>query len=317
MPHTRRFVFHGHAAALGGRIIREGDGANAKPVENGFLNFPGSSLTVVGGRSTARLSPEQIAHPTVRKFVRFKSADSVATGEYDDLKKYLSASLKRTDRGTLRTTTKVRTEVIGLDVGVQGEPRMFVEGVRGGFTSRSASDGVETPVRLDTDTGFDGNKVIFYDRENRPHTLIVEVDLRPFNANPTLSALLAATKSPDFSKRFASALFLTGTRTAPKGKGKGAKTLMLGRPKLRRTDGGAVLGSIVKPLRWEGEPYPESTIAPKQPNQVRIPGLGTVSFGEILVDRQSRRITMIRGDLGSLMGAEMAACDFQDNGGWS
>ncbi len=315
MPHTRRFVFHGHAAAIGGRIIREGDGAAATPVQDGFIDFPGSSLTVAGGRSTARLSPEQIAHPTVRKFIRFKSANSVATGQYDDLKKYFSASLKRVDRGTLRTTTTVRTEVIGLDVGVDGEPRMHVDGVRGGFTSKSASDGAETPVRLDSDTGFDGNKITFYDRDKRPHTLIVEVDLRPFNGNPTLSSLMAAAKSPDFSKRFGTALFLGGTRAAAKGKGK--KTMVFGRPKIRRTDGGAVVGTIVKPLRWEGEPYPEAAIDAKQPNQVKIPGLGTLSFGEILVDRQSRRITMIRGDLGSYMGAEMAACDFQDNGGWS
>lgn len=315
MPHSRRFVFHGHAAALGGRLIREGDGADARPVQDGFINFPGSSLTVVGGKSTATLSPEQIEHPTVRRFIRFKSADSVATGEYDDLKKYFASTLKRVDRGTLRTTTTVRTQVTGLDVGVDGEPRMQVASVRGGLTSKSASDGVETPVRLDPDTGFEGNRVTFFDKQGRAYSLVVEVDLRPFNANPTLSALTTAAKSPDFAKRFGAALFLNAPRVSATSGRK--KTLSLGRPKIRRTDGGAVLGTIVRPLRWEGEPFPESAIDPQYANRVKIPGLGTLSFGEILVDRQSRRVTMIRGDLGSFMGGELAACDFQDNGGFS
>jgi hypothetical protein len=315
MPHSRRFVFHGHAAALGGRIIREGDGREAKPVKDGFINFPGSSLTVVGGKSTATISPRQIEHPTVQKFIRFDSADSIATGEYDDPEKYFRSSLKRADRGKLKTTTIVQTKVLGLDVGVDGEPRMHVTGVRGGFTSRSAADGTETPVRLDPDTGFDGNSVAFFDKEGNRYTLIVEVDLRPFNTNPTFSALTAAAKTPQFAQRFGAALFLNAPKGAAKGKGK-KKTLLIARPKLRRTDGGAILGSIVKPVRWEGTEFPGSTIDPKHPNRVKIPDFGTVSFGEILVDRQSRRITMLRGDLGSYMGAEMAACDFVDNGSW-
>jgi hypothetical protein len=314
MPHSRRFIFHANAAALGGRIIREGDGDNAVLVPDGFIDFPGSSLTVVGGKSAVRLSPE-IAHPVVRKFVRFQAAEAIAVGDYDDLKKYFAASLKRADRGMLKTTTKVRAEVLGLDVGVDGEPRMHVNGVRGGLTAKSAGDGGETPVRLDPDTGFDGNAVTFYDKGGRAYTLVVEVELRPFNANPTRSALMGAAKTPAFLTRFAASLFLAAPKAAAKSKGK--KPGPIGRLKWRRTDSGGLLGSIVKPIRWEGEPFPGSTLDPQHPNRVQIPDLGTLSFGEILVEGQSRRVTMIRGDLGSYIGGELAVCDYQDNGGFS
>jgi hypothetical protein len=315
--HSRRFLFHGHAAALGGRIIREGDGREARPVEDGFIDFPGSSLTVVGGRSTASLSPGQITHPTVKKFIRFKTASSNATGEYDNPAHYFAASLKKRDRGTLRTTTTVRTEVLGLDVGVAGEPRMQVDGVRGGFTSRSASDGRETPVRLDPDTGFDGNRITFYDGSGRPYALNVEMDLRAFNTYPTLSALLEAAGSLDFVRKFGPSLFLAPPKAATGARQGAAKSLLRRRARLRRTDAGAVIGTIVRTLEWEGEPFPGSEIEPEHPNRVRIPGLGLLSLGEIVIDKQARRITMIRGDLGSYMGAELAVCDYQDNGGFS
>jgi len=317
--HSRRFLFHGHAAAIGGRIVREGDGREARPIEDGFIDFPGSSLTVVGGRSTASLSPEQITHPAVKKFIRFKTASSNATGEYDNPAQYFAASLKKRDRGTLRTTTTVRTEVLGLDVGVAGEPRMQVDGVRGGFTSRSASDGRETPVRLDPDTGFDGNRITFYDAEGRPYVLNVQMDLRAFNAYPTLSALTEAAGSQDFVRKFGPSLFLApAARRAAKGARRGAaKTFLPRRARLRRTDAGAIIGTIVRSLEWEGEPFPGSTFEPDHHNRVKVPGLGMLSLGEIVIDKQARRITMIRGDLGSYMGAELAVCDYQDNGGFS
>jgi hypothetical protein len=97
---------------------------------------------------------------------------------------------------------------------------------------------------------------------------------------------------------------LAGTETAPTA------------PSLIRTDGGAVQGTIVKPLAWKGPAFPNASIDPHRPYFVVIPGLGTIYFGEITIARQSRRVTMIRARLGSPAGGDVAACGFQDNGGW-
>jgi hypothetical protein len=53
MELTRRFVFHGHAAALGGRIVRRGEGKAARLVKDGFIDVPGSALTAAGFAATS------------------------------------------------------------------------------------------------------------------------------------------------------------------------------------------------------------------------------------------------------------------------
>jgi hypothetical protein len=73
MPDASRFVFHGHAAALSGRIVRVGEGTKAKFVKNAFIDLPAAALPAAGGRSTARLSRKQLTDATVRSFVRFES----------------------------------------------------------------------------------------------------------------------------------------------------------------------------------------------------------------------------------------------------
>src|SRR5205814_1810384 len=88
-------------------------------------------------------------------------------------------------------------------------------------------------------------------------------------------------------------------------------------PRLLRTEDGGVQGTVVKPLRWRGPAFPNSSLHPDGPNSVYIPGLGVVYFGEILVAQQSRRLTMVRIALGSDVGGDLAAADVMDNGGGS
>jgi hypothetical protein len=169
----------------------------------------------------------------------------------------------------------------------------------------SASSSGETPVRLDKGTTFDG--VTFVDRAGRAYTLIVEVESQIFARYDTYSGLTAAASDPDFVRKFGHALHLQNVVSS---KARPAA------PPLLRTDGGAVLGTIVKPLRWKGAAFPRSSIDPDRRNTVFIPGLGTLFFGEITIARQSRRVTMIRAHLGSPVGGRLGIGDFQDNGSW-
>lgn len=306
MPDSRRYMFHGHAAALGGRVVRIGEGKDAKLIKDGFIDLPGSALTVVGGRSTAQIAGSQIANPIARSVVRFQNATASSEGLFDDVKAHFAATVGERDPGTLTATTKVSAEVVGLDVGLEGNVRMMVKRVRGGFTSQSASASAETPVQLDPDTKFDG--VTFVDDKGKSYTLIVDVEPSVFRDYDTFSKLTAAASDGRFIGKFGHTLFLAGA-----GATKAAPTA----PALVRTDSGAVQGTIVKPLRWKGEAFPAAKFDDAAKNAVHIPGLGTIFFGEITIARQARRVTMIRGRLGSAAGGDMAACDFQDNGGWS
>lgn len=305
MPQTRRYLFHGHAAALGGRIVRLGEGNKAEIIKDGFIDLPGSALAVVGGRSTAKLDAKQLSGRAA-DVVRFASASTFSQGVYDDLKGHFAVTLGERSADTLTSTTKVGAEVVGLEVGLAQGVRLRVRRVRGGFTSQSASTGAETPVQLDPDTAFED--VTLVDKAGKSYTLVVEVEPGVFTEYDTYSKLTTAAGGVEFRKRFGHTLFLK----APTG---GRKSIVQA-PPLKRTDGGAVQGTIVKPLRWKGAEFPGSKIDPEARHTVLVPGLGTLAFGEITIARQSRRVTMIRGQLGSPAGGDFAACDYQDNGSW-
>ena len=175
MPDTRRFVFHGHAAALSGRIVRVGEGTKAKFVKNAFIDLPAAALPAAGGRSTARPSPKQLADATVRSFVRFDSATVSSEGVFEDAKGHFEATLGKRALDTLGPMTRVSAEVRGLDVGLKGHVHMIIKRVRGGFTSKKGTAGGEAAIELSAETGFDGNSVRFVDAQGKAYSLVVGI----------------------------------------------------------------------------------------------------------------------------------------------
>lgn len=307
MPLTRRYLFHGHAAAIGGRIVRLGEGKQAKLIKDGgFIDLPASSLTVVGGKSQADLDGKMLKDPAAAQVIRFATAKAFSEGVYDDLKGHYAVTLRERAADSLTSTTRVRSEVTGLEVGLAGNPQMRVKRVRGGFSSQSSTASGETPVQLDPDTAYEG--VTFVDASGRSYTLVVDVEPTLFRDYDTYSKLTQAASDPKLMRKFGQALFLGDTAAV-----KAAPTA----PVLRRADSGAVQGTIIKPLKWKGEAYPGSVIDPDTKHSVHIPDLGTMYFGEISIAHKSRRVTMIRGTLGSPAGGDMAVGDYQDNGGWA
>jgi len=283
MPDTRRFVFHGHAAALSGRIVRVGEGTKAKFIKNSFIDLPAAALPAAGGRSTAKLSRKQLTDATVRSFVRFDSATALSEGVFEDAKAHFEATLGKRASNTLAPMTRVSADVSGLDVGLKGHVHMIIKRVRGGFTSKKGTAGGEAAIELSKETGFDGNSVRFVDAKGKAYSLVVGVERDVFHAHHTFSALKAAP----------------------------------GGSALRRADDGAMHGTIVKPLAWKGQEFPGSTIDPDQPGAVSVPGFGRVFFGEISIAPQQRRLTMVRVALGSPVGGDIGCVDVMDNGSLS
>jgi hypothetical protein len=77
---------------------------------------------------------------------------------------------------------------------------------------------------------------------------------------------------------------------------------------------GTTYATIVKSIRWGGEPYPGATI---DHNSVTVPNFGIMFFGELVVTDISRRLTMLRLELGSPVGGDVAAAEVESNGTWS
>jgi len=60
--------------------------------------------------------------------------------------------------------------------------------------------------------------------------------------------------------------------------------------------GNVIYASVVNAITWTGAPYPGATI---DQNRIDVPDFGSIVFGEIWIRQASRRLTMVRVDLGS------------------
>ena len=255
MELKRRFIFNGHAIAIGGRIVRP---------EDVILDPKGSSaLPVTGGRTSSSLKAMRFG-----KFVRFASAETLAEGLFDQTKQVIALTHKRVREEELTTTTTVRAEVNGLIVGDEG--LLQVKRIRGTLVSKSPSVAeAETAIKLGNDTTIDGVAV-------GEHKLTIELNKTLFQEHDTYSKLKKA-----------------------------APGLIEAR--------GTCYGSIVKSIRWRGKSYPGATI---DDHTVHVPDFGRIYFGEILIKNDTRRLTMMRLELGSQAGGYGAAGEVEDNGGW-
>src|SRR4051812_47350043 len=187
MELTRRFVFHGHAAALGGRIVRRGEGKNARVVKDGFIDLPGSALTVAGGRSTASIAAD-ILKGDAAEVVKFDAARTLAEGVFDDLKGHFDVTLGKRPVGELMTTTRVTATVEGLTVGTM--IRLSIGRLHAGLIARSSAASGETPVEIDPDSTLDNVRVT--DAAGQTYNLVIDLDKTPFSQYSTYSSLMTA-----------------------------------------------------------------------------------------------------------------------------
>lgn len=73
---------------------------------------------------------------------------------------------------------------------------------------------------------------------------------------------------------------------------------------------GTVKCTIVQEISWARDPHPTATI---HGNVVCVPNFGKIYFGEMFVTNESRRLTMVRFQLGSRDGGEVIASEGENN----
>ena len=278
MDLTRRFVFRGNAAALGGQMLRpstiiiELDGA--------------SSLGVSGGRSQA-----QIKGRSFGDFIKFGSAFTLAEGLFDDEKRARDVTNHKGREVELNSTTTVASEVRELAVG--RKPIVAIKRLRGSLVSRSPQGSGEPSIAPTRDTTIQGVTI-------GACGLSVNLNCGVFQKYDTRSKVLAAADDPK-------------TMAANRNHFVGGATVEGQAPSragIVQHDG-VIYTTIVKELRWEGKPYPGAKI---DGHTVVVPDFGTVFFGELLIGGSERRLTMVRFDLGSPDGGWIDAGDTSSNG---
>lgn len=278
MPHHHKYIFRGDASALSGRIYR--------PQHIILDGECAASLTVAGGRSRCRVGPKQFGD-----IVRFGSAFAEAVGVFDDTEEATDMTYDWGGVRRLSTTTTVTSELEDLVIGIK--PQLTIHRLRGTLRAKSPdAEHKETPITVEDETEFEGVSV-------DGHRLVIELNKSLFRECHTLARLLDAAADKHFVREHERHFF-------SRRPGKLAERL-----KHHIDRRSVVHGTIVKSIRWRDKPYPGAKI---EHNVLTIPDIGTICFGEVLLAKSDRRLTMIRFHLGSPDGGSGAGGQGGSNG---
>jgi hypothetical protein len=267
------------------RYVFSGNGSGLafrirRPVDAILPVQAASSLPVTGGVSESKVEGGRLPKPgSDVDYVTFKSAYSRAEGDYVDRDMAIQATEQKVPIGSLATTTDVTAQVAGLVVLGRIEIDSAVMSMQG----QSADFPEEPSIRCDG-VKLEGIRIDGY-------PLKIELAEEFFCYNDTLRKLAKACASGQEPQ-----LFFTAPR---------AQAYGFGNP------GGTVKCTLVSKMTWEDKPHPKAKI---EGNVLVIPEFGRIYFGESYITWCSRRITMVRFDLGSPDGGEGSAAAGDGNG---
>lgn len=280
MELRRRFVFHGNAAAFGGRFVRP---------EDVVLEMPAaSSLTVVGGRSVAR-----IPRTNFKNFASFESASTLAEGLIEDLERAIELTHHRVREDALIMSTRVHAEIRTLVVG--SEKRLTIGRMAAELRSKSPTGSGEPRIVIG-EAAIEGATIDGF-------KLKITLERGIFERYDTHAKLLTACDEPEFVRQHGALLFMTkdfeGWGAPPSGRLIGCD---------------AIYATIVRKIEWDGPPNPDAEI---EQHSVIVKNFGKIFFGELRISSASRRLTMFRAELGSDGGGSAGGPDVDINGGYS
>jgi hypothetical protein len=280
-PVEKRFIFNGAAVALAAHIRRPNDL---------FIRAVAPTvLPVTGGLSEAQASGQNF-----HEIISFESASSRTLGDFADTHSAAGFTNGNHGENGLSTHTFVESAVNGLKVDVpldSGKGRRVFAVKQLHLRLESASDR-RNPI------AFRSLETTFTDVSVDGVPLKVNTVADVFSQNETKAKLVQRyEKDGDFRKRYGNLFFSTGRRE--------------GKNEIPNSKG-LIYGTVVAGLEWQGKKPDKTEIIGT--NQLKIEGLGTLYFGEIFIEEDYRRITLIRFQLGSPSGGDMSACDAQGNG---
>jgi hypothetical protein len=299
----KRFIFHGAALAFGGRIRRPDDL---------FLKAAAASnLPVTGGLVESHLASQEETKPFHYKdVITFSSAYSRAHGDYLDPKQALEFTNSNHGTNNLPTSTSVEARLENLKIDVidpaaRSLRRTFTAGLL--HVQMTSTSNRREPIAFSSlGVKFEGIQLTTGDGMDIA-TLQVETATDIFSIHDTKAKLLKAySDDSDFRKAHSHMLLPLGEQD------KGGLGGMFVAHKIPYADKGLFAATVVKSLKWAGAPPPGTEIVG---NRLTIEGFGRIFFGEILIDENLRRVTLLRFELGSPFGGDASACDVGSNGG--
>ena len=276
----RRFLYHAHGSAIGGTITQ--------PFKADIASSSGTSLPIIGGFGCAKDGPYQL-----KDVISYESARTYVSGI-------------KTDDGAYNSV--VTCVVEGLNI-----LHMITADAVIGRISSNHKDG-EQPEIIPLGSSFDNLKIA-----GQP----VQVDLNHdvFTENPTHAALLSHHESGKGNKGGAKSTnppkaryhWGLNSEKVPPGLAKG----MLMEPGAgwsKSKSNGVLHTSLVKQVR----PVGTSNSAEELPYAyaIYIPHVGNLYLAEVFSSADTKRLTMLRLELGSPFVGTVALASPVSNGSW-
>jgi hypothetical protein len=280
-PVEKRFIFNGAAVALAAHIRR--------PNDLFIRAVAPTALPVTGG-----LAEVQASGQNFHEIISFESASSRTLGDFADIHSAAGFTNGNHGQNGLSTHTFVESSVDGLKIDVPldtGKGRRVFAVKQLHIRLESASDRRNPIAFRSLETTFTEVSV-----DGVPLKVNTVADV--FSQHETKAKLVQRyEKDGDFRKRYGNLFFPTGGPT--------------GRNEIPNSKG-MIYGTVVTGLEWQGKRPDKTDVIGT--NRLKIEGLGTLYFGEIFIEENYRRVTLIRFQLGSSYGGDMSACEAQGNG---
>jgi hypothetical protein len=238
-----------------------------------------STLPVTGGHAEQNLGPQSLD-----KWVSFDAVSTSAHGDYVDAAAGVATTTGAVAFDAAPTATKVNSEVRGLAI----LGRVHVAHAAVGLISHSAVGQAQPVIRLEGNV-LEGVRI----DDSRLAITLAEDFYQQCDTKDKLAQAHAA----GLPSQHAHLLLPLDGSAGP------ATTF----PEAN----GTVKCTIVKEIRWDGPPHPTATI---HGHVVRVPDFGKIYFGEMFITGDSRRLTMVRFQLGSPQGGEVVAAEGETNG---
>ncbi|MEO8594392.1 MAG: hypothetical protein ABI759_13830 [Candidatus Solibacter sp.] len=238
-----------------------------------------SALTVTGG-----LAEDE--HPAGRfeRWVSYEGVTTRAHGDYVDADKGEATTRGEIAFDAVPVETTVTAEVRGLNV----LDHLRIARLRLNLISRSAKAGEQPVIRIEGNV-LDGVQI----DDSRLKITLAEGFFQECDTKDKLA------------KRHAAGLASRqGGIFLPLNEGGDALRVL---PEAK----GVVKCTIVQEMAWDGPAHPTATL---HGHVVHLPDFGRIYFGELFIAGESRRLTMVRCQLGSPDGGEVAVGDGETNG---
>ena len=289
----KRFFFHGNAVALAAHIRRPDDF---------FIPAVASScLPVTGGLAQAEAGPQSF-----HDLISFGSAATRATGDFSDVRGAAEYTQGNHGENNFPTNTFVESAMKGFKIAV---PKGQENEAGRVFSADELLVRLENTSDRRHPTSFRSLHVTISGISVDGHSLLIRTNPEIFSEHDTREKLKDVFEhDSDFRKQFGHQFFSPGEEPE-----QGVLGKLFSKSEIPEGDG-IIYGTIVTSMAWASTPAPGTEI---HQNRLTISGLGSIYFGEIIIEEDFRRITLLRLQLGSLYGGEGSICEVQSNGqGW-